>query len=93
MPTKAGGRTATTAALQRRPTTTKSSRRTRSATAKICSELKPLEGGRSSDHIPVLLTVSLDAKADPDDDEVEFSHVRTADERNAEGFANAEFVG
>ena len=63
------------------------------ATAKICSELKPLEGGRSSDHIPVLLTVSLDAKAEPDDDEVEFSHVRTADERNAEGFANAEFVG
>ena len=41
----------------------------------------------------VLLTVSLDAKAEPDDDEVEFSHVRTADERNAEGFANAEFVG
>ena len=66
----------------------------RSATAKICSELKPLEVGRSSDHIPVLLTVSLDAKAEPDDDdEVEFSHVRTADERNAEGFANAEFVG
>jgi exonuclease III len=65
----------------------------RSATAKICSELKPLEDGRSSDHIPVLLAVSLDAKAEPDDDEVEFSHVRTADERNAEGFANAEFVG
>ena len=33
------------------------------------------------------------APAEPDDDEVEFSHVRTADERNAEGFANAEFVG
>ena len=49
--------------------------------------------GRSSDHVPVLLAVSLDAQAEPDDDEVEFSHVRTADERNAEGFANAEFVG
>ena len=72
----------------------KQQRNSGSATAKICSELKPLEVGRSSDHIPVLLTVSLDAKAEPDDDdEVEFSHVRTADERNAEGFANAEFVG
>ena len=49
--------------------------------------------GASDAHAQLLLTVSLDAKADPDDDEVEFSHVRTADERNAEGFANAEFVG
>ena len=65
----------------------------RSATAEICDWLTPNEAGRSSDHVPVVLTVSLDAKAEPDDDEVEFSHVRTADERNAEGFANAEFVG
>ena len=63
----------------------------RSATAKICSELKPLEDGRAATTSSV--SSQPRCEAEPDDDEVEFSHVRTADERNAEETANAEFVG